>query len=241
MLISIMYHHLNSDRCSNDAEIFEQHLKHIKQNFTTIFAGESVQGKCVHITFDDAYADFYLLVFPLLKKYNLKATLAVPSKFILDDTQTPSNERLSFEHNDLFENFKKATFCTYKELKEMIDSGLVQIASHSHSHVVLTNDGVDLDSEIRGSKEILENKLGIRVDSLFFPYGKYNDEVLKFTKKHYKYAFRIGNAIQADFNGINGVIYRINGDALSSPDAIFKPLSMLKYRLKAFIKRILKK
>ena len=62
-----MYHHVNSDRCSNDLAIFEEHLKYIKNNFKTIFPGEEITSKSVCLTFDDAYADFYFLIFPLLK------------------------------------------------------------------------------------------------------------------------------------------------------------------------------
>jgi polysaccharide deacetylase len=240
-LINIMYHHLNSDRCSNNVEIFEEHLKYIKSNFTPIFAGEEVNKKCVCLTFDDAYADFYFLTFPLLKKYGIKAILAVPSKYILDDTNVSPQTRMGFEHNDLFQNYEKATFCTFKELKEMIDSGLVQIASHSHSHVVLTGDGVDLKAELKDSKEILENKLGVKVDSFFFPFGKYNQKILAQTLQEYKFAFRIGNAVHEDFSGINGVIYRINGDGLKNASEIFSFKNMLKYKFKALLKRLSKK
>ena len=109
-MISIMYHHVNSDRCSNDLAIFEEHLKYIKNNFKTIFPGEEITSKSVCLTFDDAYADFYFLIFPLLKKYNLKALLAIPSKYILDDTDEKAENRMNFEHNDLFENYQKETF-----------------------------------------------------------------------------------------------------------------------------------
>ncbi|MCR4941366.1 MAG: polysaccharide deacetylase family protein [Campylobacter sp.] len=236
-----MYHHLNSDRCSNDAQIFEQHLGYIKQNFTSVFPGDELGQKNICITFDDAYADFYHLVFPLLQKYDLKAVLAVPSKYILDDTDLSMNERLNFEHNDLFDNYKKATFCTFKELSEMIKSGLVQIASHSHSHVVLTDENVNLDSELAVSKQILEQKLGIKVESFFLPYGKYNAEILSKAKQIYKYVFRIGNAISNDFSGINGVIYRVKGDGLKSPVEIFLAKNIFKYKIKAMLKRFINK
>ena len=39
--------------------------------------------------------------------------------------QMKTENRMNFEHNDLFENYQKATFCTYKELKQMQESGLV--------------------------------------------------------------------------------------------------------------------
>ena len=217
-----MYHHVNSDRCSNDLAIFEEHLKYIKNNFKTIFPGEEITSKSVCLTFDDAYADFYFLIFPLLKKYNLKALLAIPSKYILDDTDEEAENRMNFEHNDLFQNFEKATFCTYKELKQMQESGLVVFGSHSHSHIDLTQKQVDLDLELRVSKQILEDKLNTKIDSFVFPFGKYNQDILKEAEKYYQYNFRIGNAIHKDFSGINGAIYRVDGDNLKTADEIFK-------------------
>ena len=186
-----MYHHVNSDRCSNDLAIFEEHLKYIKNNFKTIFPGEEITSKSVCLTFDDAYADFYFLIFPLLKKYNLKALLAIPSKYILDDTDEEAENRMNFEHNDLFENYQKATFCTYKELKQMQESGLVVFGSHSHSHIDLTQKQVDLDLELRVSKQILEYKLNTKIDSFVFPFGKYNQDILKINYKNFNTVFFI--------------------------------------------------
>ncbi|WP_418179810.1 polysaccharide deacetylase family protein [Aliarcobacter lanthieri] len=241
MLISVMYHHVNSDRCSNDLAIFEDHLKYIKEHFSTIFPNERIKKDSICLTFDDAYADFYFLIFPLLKKYNLKALLAIPSKYILDDTQELEKDRMNFEHNDLFKNYEKATFCTYKELKEMKNSGLVIFGSHSHSHINLLEENVDLDLELRVSKEILEEKLDTKIESFVFPFGKYNQIILKEAQKYYKYNFRIGNAIHKDFSGINGAIYRVDGDGLKTPNEIFKFKKILKYKLKGFIKKLGKK
>jgi len=241
LLISVMYHHLNSDKCSNNIAIFEKHLKYIKANFTTIFPGEKVVKNSICLTFDDAYADFYFLVFPLLKKYNLKSLLAIPSKYILYDTKELPKNRMNFLHNDLFANYKKATFCTYKELKELKDSGLVVFASHSHSHINLLEENVDLNLELKVSKEILEEKLGVKIDSFVFPFGKYNKEIVKQAQKWYKYNFRIGNAIHKDFSGINGAIYRVDGDGLKSADDIFKFSKILKYRFKGLLKNLVGK
>ncbi|MFA6789153.1 MAG: polysaccharide deacetylase family protein [Arcobacteraceae bacterium] len=241
MLISIMYHHVNSDRCSNDLKLFEEHLRYIANNFTSLFPGEKVQQKSVCLTFDDAYADFFYYIFPLLQKYKLKALLAVPTQYILDNTNNSKISRLNFEHNDLFNNYKEATFCTFFELKQMLESGLVQIASHSHSHVNLLQEGVNLEEELVVSKHILEEKLNIKVNSFVFPFGKYNQEVLKETLKHYTYAFRIGNAIHKDFNGINGAIYRVDGDNLKSADEIFTFKRIVGYQIKGLVKRLGKK
>lgn len=233
-----MYHHVNSDRCSNELEIFEKHLLYIKEHFRSVLPSEEITVDSVCLTFDDAYSDFYFLIFPLLKKYNIKALLAVPTKYILDSCSLDSQTRMGFEHNDLFKNYQHGTFCTYEELQEMLDSGLVGIASHSHSHVNMSKNGVDIEEELKLSKDILEKKLNITVESFVFPYGKYDKNILAYAKKYYKYIFRIGNAIHKDFNGINGVIYRINGDGIKSADELFGWKKIAAYRFKAFIKRI---
>jgi len=205
-----MYHHVNSDRCSNNYEIFEAHLKYISENFTSTFPTQTLPKNPICLVFDDGYYDFYKLIFPLLKKYNLKALLGVTPKYILDDTDKSDTLRLSYAHNDLYKNYKDATLCTYKELQELIKSNLVQIVSHSYSHQNLVEDNVNLEQELLGSKNILENKLNIKIESFVFPFGKYNQSILDETKKHYKYSFRIGNGINKDFSGVNDVIYRID-------------------------------
>ena len=237
-MISMMYHHLNSDRCSNEYGIFEEHLAYISQHFTSVFPEEKLPKKPICLVFDDGYFDFYKFIYPLLKKYNLKALLAVVPKYILDDIELEDEKRLSYEHNDLFKNYQNGTFCTYKELKESGERGLVQVVSHSYSNKNLVEDDIDLTIELKKSKEILEEKLGITVNSFVFPFGKYNQRVLDETKKYYKYPFRIGNGINTDFNGVNGVIYRIDGDNLKNGSDIFSFKNILKYRMKTLIKSI---
>lgn len=238
-MISMMYHHVGSDRCSNDLEIFQKHLEYISNNFTTLFPTlEELPKKPICLVFDDGYYDFYKFIYPLLKKYKLKALLAVTPKYILDDTDIDDTTRLGFEHNDLFKEYENATFCTYKELREMSDSGLIQIVSHSYSHKNLLDEDVNLKEELYRSKELIEEKLGIEVESFVYPFGKYNQNVLDETMKHYKYSFRIGNGVNKDFRGVNGVIYRIDGDFLQSPDEIFSFKNMLRFRFKTFIKSI---
>lgn len=239
LLISMMYHHVQSDRCSNDLDMLDKHLNYISKNFTSLFpTDDKIPKKSICLVFDDGYYDFYKYIYPLLQKYKIKALLAVVPKYILDSCDFDDTRRLNHEHNELFNQYEQGTFCTYSELKEMQNSGLVQIVSHSYSHQNLIAENIDLETELKKSKLILEEKLDAQVESFVFPFGKYNQNILNETMKYYKYAFRIGNAINKDFQGIKGVIYRIDGDFLNSPNDIFSFKNMLKFRFKAFIKSI---
>ncbi|MDD5052453.1 MAG: polysaccharide deacetylase family protein [Sulfuricurvum sp.] len=241
MLPVVMYHHINSDDLplSNSETMMESHLKLISERYTTVFPGHTLLPNAICLTFDDAYFDFYHYVFPLLKKYNLKALLAVPTAYILEDTLIEASKRLSLKHHEIYEgdNYKTyAPFCTYNELREMLKSGYVVIASHSINHINLSDAGVNLKQEILGSKMILEEKLGCRIESFVLPYGKYNADALSLAQEYYPYVFRIGNALNFDWEGLGGVIYRIKGDALKSPHELFGFRKQIAFRFKSLIK-----
>ncbi len=235
MLISTLYHNINADKYSNKYDIFEKHLIYIKNNFNIVVPNDNLKGDDICLTFDDAFFNFYVYVFPLLKKHKIKAILSVPAKFILETTTHQKQDRLNILHDDTYENINKAPFCTFKELQEMVDSGFVIVASHSYSHTNLKTQN-NLVDELDKSKDILEKRLGIICDSFVFPFGKYDDIVVKEAKKRYKWLFRIGNGLNRDFDGIDGLIYRINADNLKDKKDIFSFKNMLKYRLKSWLK-----
>jgi biofilm PGA synthesis lipoprotein PgaB len=84
------------------------------------------------LTVDDGFANFYTHVYPLLKLYNVPAVFSVVGRWIEEGAATQNQ-------NDPY--FKKQQFVTWPQLKEMADSGLVEVASHSYDlhHGVLAN------------------------------------------------------------------------------------------------------
>src|SRR4051812_32494787 len=80
---SLLYHQIN-DGSNVNKKLLETHFEIIKntnlKTFTISEAQEKVESEgklpknSLLITFDDGYYDNYLNVFPLLKKYNFKAT-----------------------------------------------------------------------------------------------------------------------------------------------------------------------
>lgn len=241
MLISLMYHHINGDKFSNTLEVFQSHLEYLVANYNIVTPDDRLSSTQdnLSITFDDGYYDFYHYVFPLLKEYNIKAILAVPTAFIEEQTTASHKQRVSLGHQEIYQekNYRKfGSFCTWSELKEMSDSGHVVIASHSHKHKDLATSDIDLHQEIVTSKEILEEKLGSKVESFILPFGRYNKESLALLKQHYKYIFKVGQGVNRDFRGVNGLIYRIDADEVADIRSLFTFNSLLQYRLKSLIK-----
>lgn len=69
--------------------------------------------------------------------------------------------------------------CSEKELRLLSDSGW-EIISHSHRHLALDQlEGNALESELKESKDRIENLTGKPVASLSFPFGRVNSRVLQ--------------------------------------------------------------
>jgi len=248
MLLSLMYHHINSDQYSNNSELIEEHFKYISNNYITIFPREYVFDLTTKLclVFDDGYFDFYYYVFPLLKKYNIKALLSVPVKYILDEVFVKDKIRLSQKHSTLMseENYKTyAPYCSWRELKEMSDSGFVQIVSHGYNHIKLDDiSKEELQFELEESKKTIESKLEIDCDTFVYPYGNFNTEVLNEVNKYYDYNFAISSMY--NFNIKNKPIYRIYADDMQKCDELFLWGNKIKYilrNIKFIVKKVLKK
>ncbi|MCP5469583.1 MAG: polysaccharide deacetylase family protein [Chlamydiales bacterium] len=237
MLLTLLYHRVGPGKYSNMFEMLEQNFVHIAKRYPSVLPGDPLDKISVCLTFDDASYDFYHYVFPLLKKYNLRALLGVATHYILDTTKVSAEERLSVPYTMAMQDGfydQKAPFCTWKEINEMVESGHVEVASHSHKHCNLTFPFVDLHREVLESKEILEANVPQAVSSFIYPFGKVNPRIHQYVSTHYPYTFRIGNGMNRSWHAKTPLL-RVVADNMSSPTAIFSLGKRWQYRLKAFV------
>jgi len=231
MLYALLYHRVGSGKYANPLSLFKSHFAKIKYRYQTLHPGDPIPSNGLCLTFDDATADFYIHLFPLLKKLQLKATLAVPTAFILDRTSLTKEARLSkIAHVDKLPPLPSPAFCTWEELHEMDASGLVHIASHSMNHLPLTSPSVDPEYELTESKHLLETKLQKPISTFVYPYGKFSETIHARAKKHYTTIMRIGNAGNRSWQNSRHLFYRIPADHLPRPSAPFGLRLFLKAR-----------
>ncbi|WP_432662259.1 polysaccharide deacetylase family protein [Wukongibacter baidiensis] len=180
----LMYHHLlksdenpYKDNASVlSVEAFEEHMKLLHDhNFNTITLNElekflngeiKLKKNSILITFDDGYKSNYTYAYPILKKYNFKASIFLITSLMEDKTTT-------FNPNAL-------QYLSWSEMKEM--EKVFEYASHTHdlhklkdnkkSFVVVQPKEIVYD-DLKKSKELLNTT------SLAYPYGQYNRETFR--------------------------------------------------------------
>ncbi|WP_156815567.1 polysaccharide deacetylase family protein [Pseudanabaena sp. PCC 6802] len=126
--------------------------------------GASLPEKPVLLTFDDNYLGQYQYAFPLLRQYNYPAVWSVHTGYV-----------------GKLEGKPKAT---WDQLREMQQSGLITIASHTVNHLNLSDlDDDKITKELVDSKQTLERELGIPIQYFTYPEGSYSDRVKEKVKE----------------------------------------------------------
>jgi len=173
----LMYHNLaeNYSKGTEGANItpklFEEHMQGIlERGYTPIFVAdyyEYVQGRKelaenpIIITFDDGYLSNYEIAFPILKRLNIPATIFVVTSTV---GATPKSGQVSTPH------------FTWAQAKEMQQSGIIDIQSHSHTHKNMTQiSPAQLQEELRLSRYLIERNVGKNCFVFSYPFGGYNE------------------------------------------------------------------
>lgn len=144
----------------------------------------------VIITFDDGYLSNYKYAYPVLKELGMKATI-----FVVTSNMPGAG-------NTVYPHF------SWEQAKEMVDSGVMIIGSHTHTHQALTQISYgSMVYELRRSKYLLETNLGLKNVHISLPYGGFDDLSLNTTiRSGYKTVCLVGDK---GVNSKDGSIYGI--------------------------------
>ncbi len=237
-LIVLMYHRAQACQYGNDPAMLDAHFAYIARHCHCVLPGAPLRDGAVNVclTFDDAYFDFYAVVFPLLQRHDLCAVLAVPPSVVQEKAEFPADVRLGCEPNVNYNHPNYGGFCTWPELRELAQSGRVAIAAHGLTHSPLDRSDADLQAEIVAAQAVLTKRLGQPVESFVFPYGRFSAEALACARQHYRHTFRIGGADNPGWD--HSLLYRVDADRLPAPDAPFTRARRAKYQARYLWNRL---
>lgn len=201
-----------------------KHFNWLKENGYNVISWQQVidaeNGKgtlpdnAVLLSFDDGYETMYNVVFPLLKAYNYPAVFAPVTGWL----DTPADQKIAYADKML----DRSVFATWSQVKEMEQSGLVEVASHTHNlhnginanpsggqlpSVIApeykngkyeTEDAYKnrLKSDFARTVQTLVNRIGKKPRVMVWPYGQFNDVAVQIARQagmpHY---FSLGEKI----------------------------------------------
>ena len=129
--------------------------------------GGEAGAKRVCITFDDAYESLFTNAWPVLREYGFPATVFALTDFIgAENTWDINWLGLRFRHLD------------WGQMKQLQAAG-IEFGSHGASHRDLRYlSDAELEREIAGSKQALEQGLGAAVSTFCYPFGRHDARVI---------------------------------------------------------------
>jgi peptidoglycan/xylan/chitin deacetylase (PgdA/CDA1 family) len=163
------YSHINTS-----PEVFLQQMRCLRQaGYRSIDLNELMKGfetgidlaKSVVITFDDGYQDFLTDAMPVLKQCGFTATV-----FLATGRIQQTSMRL-----------EGVDYLTWRDVRELHEEG-IQFGSHTVTHPDLRCLGPEqIEYELGYSKEVIEQKLGVSVNSFAYPFA-FPEENTDFTR-----------------------------------------------------------
>lgn len=220
----LCYHSISNDgwRFSTSIEDFIYQIELISKYYDVISVDklqEYIKGTfkplrpSILITFDDGYKNILDSTEYLAKK-NIK-----PVVFLIAENKKTHRKEID---NTL-------EFLSKTDVKTLFNSGWV-FGSHTSTHPNMTAKNLDLEYEIKGSKNKLEEELGIKINHIAYPKGRYSENILLKAKKA---GYRLGFSMDDERIHMNThplCIPRVGIDGTHKPyEALMaaQPLSIL--------------
>lgn len=124
---------------------------------------QQLPAKVAVITIDDGEQSVYRFAFPILKKHRVPFALGIITRPV--------------------EFAEAVRAVSWDELREMLDSGLCEVAAHGHEHLSMPHLTEErLLFELTHSRELIEQRLNVRPDVFIYPLGASSTRVEEATQ-----------------------------------------------------------
>src|SRR5947208_2056584 len=168
---------------------FEAQMKELKDRGITVISmqdllawkrGEkNIPPRCAVITFDDGWKSQYEVAWPIMKKYGYPFTMFIYTEGVRGGS-IGGGEAITWEQlADMRDNGVdiEAHTATHQDLRE--GHTITLIAGGKRTRTKLTGPQYEqwMQNEVVGAKQLLEQRLGIKVNCFAVPFGNYNEHV----------------------------------------------------------------
>ena len=165
-------------------EDFDKQMQYLSQSYSPISLetmaqhlqnGTALPAKAIAVTFDDGYQDNYENAYPILKRYNIPATIFLTTDFI-GTGEIPAWDKGCYAADE-------ALMLSWQQVREMSDND-ISFGSHTLTHPFLTKiPRAQVEKELHVSKDIIEQQIGKPVTTFAYPSGDFNSDIKQIVKE----------------------------------------------------------
>ncbi|MCU0693703.1 MAG: polysaccharide deacetylase family protein [Polyangiaceae bacterium] len=157
------------DPLSVDSQRLDEHIIWMRSSHIEIIAlsqllrfldGElALPARVAVITIDDGDESVYRSAWPVLRRHAVPFALGLPTKLMEE---------------------RHPRLMRWEHIREMLDSGLCDLASHGHEHKSIVHFGDrQAIAQLDLSKRILNSRTGRSPDAFFYPLGVHDDRTAR--------------------------------------------------------------
>jgi len=159
----LMYHEVTSgpNNLYVPVERFREQMRYLAESgYRTVTMAQAEEmlrdkkmpAKTIVLTFDDGYTSVFNQAWPIMQEYGFTGTVYVCTSFI-----------------------GRSNYISLDQIKQLQSAG-IEIGSHTKNHISLKEASYEQQvREIMGSKQMLEENLGVPCRSFCYPTGTYSD------------------------------------------------------------------
>lgn len=131
--------------------------------------GQNIPRDVFVVTFDDGYENVHRYAFPILQELNIPATVFLATAYLDSDAPFPSDDWSAAGDPRVPPVAWRPL--TIAQCREMQQSGLIELATHTHTHADFRRKPQFLRDDLALSMASLREKFGIEEPTFAFPYG----------------------------------------------------------------------
>jgi peptidoglycan/xylan/chitin deacetylase (PgdA/CDA1 family) len=141
----------------------------LQEILSRVQAGCPIPRKAFAITFDDGYECVFTKAFPILRELDLPATIFLSTAYLDSHKPFPCDDWLAAGEDKVPIDAWRPL--SWDQCLEMHDSGLIELAAHTHTHDDFRGRPPELLADLQQNVHEIESRVPLARASFAFPYG----------------------------------------------------------------------
>lgn len=167
--------------------LFERQIQHLHDRGTILSLPEALellQSGVVEqdgwvLTFDDGYEDFYTRVFPILKEWDIPATVYVTTGFVEGEISHPFSRQINQDVQPM----------SWDMVGELMEHPLITVGDHTRTHPAIDRLSPEqVTEEVERSLELFEKRTGRKPVHFAYPFGRWSRQAEAVIRKFFRSA-----------------------------------------------------